>query len=101
MCKTSYILPAEYVNPLTIVPSSQDASIGNSTTFQCLYKDGSPDEVMWYKKDGSLPIGRHSVDKGLLTIMKVDSKDEGTYVCKVNTGGREVTVEAHLKVECE
>ena len=83
------------------MPASQVAYMGNSTTFQCHYRDGSQDKVTWLKKGGSLPNGRHSVDNGALTITEIELQDEGTYVCQVNTGEREITVEADLDVQCK
>ena len=59
------------------------------------------DKVTWQKKDGSLPSGRHFIDNGELTITDIDIQDEGTYVCKVNTGSRVLTVEASLDVQCK
>lgn len=87
------------MNPLTIVPDRQVAFTGNSTTFQCHYRDGSQDAVTWLRKDGSLPDGRHFTDEGTLTITNIELQDEGTYVCKVNIGIREITVEAFLDVQ--
>lgn len=89
------------MNPLAVVPTSQVAFTGNNTTFLCHYRDGSQDEVTWQKKGGSLPNGRHSIDSGELTITDIDLQDEGTYVCRVNTGARELTVEANLDVQCK
>lgn len=96
-----FFFSTEFVNPLTIVPASQVAYIGNGTTFQCHYRDGSQDKVTWLKKGGSLPNGRHSVDNGVLTITEIELQDEGTYVCKVNTAERKITVEAYLDVQCK
>ena len=96
-----FFFATEFVNPLTIVPASQVAFIGNHTTFQCHYRDGSQDKVNWLKKGGSLPKGRHSIDNGALTITEVELQDEGMYVCQVNTVEREITVEAYLDVQCK
>ena len=75
--------------------------VGNNTTFQCYYRDGSQDEVTWQKKDGALPSGRHVLDQGILTITDADLDDAGTYVCKVNTGVQDLTIEAKLEVQCK
>ena len=96
-----YLFLTEYVNPLTVVPASQVGFTGNSTTFQCHYRDGAQEDVTWQKKGGSLPSGRHSTDNGALTITDIDLQDEGTYVCKVNAGGKELSVEAILDVKCK
>ena len=88
-------------SPLTITPSTQFALVGNSTTFQCHYRDGSQDEVKWEKKDGVLPSDRHLVDKGVLTITDLESQDAGTYVCRVNTGAGDLAIEAKLEVQCK
>ena len=97
----SFFFSTEYVNPLTVVPASEIGFTGNRTTFQCHYRDGAQEEVTWQKKGGLLPSGRHFTDNGALTITDIELQDEGTYVCKVNAGGRELTVEAFLDVHCK
>ena len=73
--------------------------VGENATFECHYRDGPQDEVTWEKKDGALPNGRHFVDKGVLTITDTEKSDAGVYVCRVNTGIKDLTMEAKLEVQ--
>lgn len=72
---------------------------GKNATFQCYYRDGPQDEVTWQKEDGSLLSVRHVVDKGVLTITNVTAEDKGTYVCSVNTGLQDLTLQVTLEVK--
>lgn len=52
------------------------------------------------QKDGSsLPLGRHSIDGGNLTISDVAEEDRGVYVCGVSNDAAALSVEAELLVE--
>lgn len=85
--------------PLTVKPTSQNVLTGMNATFQCYYRDGPQDEVMWEKEDGSLLSSRHVVEKGFLTIENVTVQDKGTYVCRVKTGAQDLTLQVTLKVK--
>lgn len=83
------------------MPSTKKVLVGSNATFECQYRDGSQDEVTWEKKDGALPNGRYFVDKGVLTITDAEKSDAGMYVCRVNTGIKDLTVEVKLEVQCK
>lgn len=83
------------------MPSTKVILVGNNATFQCQYRDGSQDEVSWEKKNGALPNGRHFLDQGVLTITDAEKSDAGVYVCRVNTGIKELVMEAKLEVQCK
>lgn len=83
------------------MPSTKKVLVGNNVTFECQYRDGSQDEVTWEKKDGALPNGRYFVDEGVLTITDAEKSDAGMYVCRVNTGIKDLTVEVKLEVQCK
>lgn len=83
------------------MPSTKKVLVGNNATFECQYRDGSQDEVTWEKKDGALPNGRYFVDEGVLTITDAEKSDAGMYVCRVNTGIKDLTVEVKLEVQCK
>ena len=70
-------------------------------TFKCQYRDGSQDEVTWEKKTGALPNGRYFVNEGVLASTDAEKSDAGIYVCRVNTGIKELTMEAKLEVQCK
>ncbi|CAG4961810.1 unnamed protein product [Parnassius apollo] len=52
------------------------------------------------QKDGSeLPVGRHSLDDGNLTIIDIEEEDRGVYVCTATNEADEVSVETELLIE--
>ena len=94
-------MPDKPGSPLTVTPSTTVILVGNSVTFKCQYRDGSQDEITWEKKTGTLPNGRYFVNEGVLTITDAEKTDAGIYVCKVNTGINDLTMEARLEVQCK
>ena len=83
------------------MPSTKVTLVGNNATFECQYRDGPQDEVTWEKKNGALPNGRYFVGEGVLTITDTGMSDEGIYVCRVNTGIKDLAMEAKLEVQCK
>ncbi|CAK1601459.1 unnamed protein product [Parnassius mnemosyne] len=56
--------------------------------------------LRWARKDGSeLPVGRHSLDDGNLTIIDIEEEDRGVYVCTATNEADEVSVETELLIE--
>ncbi|KAG6438564.1 hypothetical protein O3G_MSEX000063 [Manduca sexta] len=78
------------------------ARLGATLALPCVvaHAHHDPPVVRWTRKDGSeLPVGRHSLDDGNLTIVDVSEEDRGVYVCTASNEAAAVTVETELLVE--
>ncbi|KAM3959595.1 borderless [Aphomia sociella] len=79
------------------------ARLGDSVTMPCAI-DPQPHHLSptlhWTRKDGTeLPVERHSLADGNLTISSVAEEDRGVYICTVSNEAAAVAVEAELLVE--
>ncbi|XP_039223672.1 basement membrane-specific heparan sulfate proteoglycan core protein isoform X11 [Crotalus tigris] len=71
--------------PIRIETSSTAISEGQTLDLNCLVAGQSQARVMWYKREGALPV--HSQIFGTrLRISQVSAADSGEYVCYVNDG---------------
>ncbi|KAL7976139.1 hypothetical protein Chor_008236, partial [Crotalus horridus] len=71
--------------PIRIETSSTAISEGQTLDLNCLVAGQSQARVMWYKREGALPV--HSQIFGTrLRISQVSVADSGEYVCYVNDG---------------
>ncbi|XP_032087651.1 basement membrane-specific heparan sulfate proteoglycan core protein isoform X2 [Thamnophis elegans] len=71
--------------PIRIEMSSTVISEGQTLDLNCLVAGQSQAQVMWYKREGALPV--HSQIFGTrLRISQVSAADSGEYVCYVNNG---------------
>ena len=90
------------VNTLVIKPKEKTAQIGDSVTFSCHYrKKGFNSGIVWKKKGGTLPVGRHSAQGGQLSLSDIQKEDKGTYECSIITSSGLVTAEAKLIMHCK
>jgi dystroglycan 1 len=70
--------PSAIISPRTV-----SMSAGRTVEFRCDVT-GSPHPVIqWIKEGGALPVGRHSVQGGVLTLYDIARGDEGQYICVV------------------
>ena len=70
---------------ILVQPTFRTAFLNESATFQCAPDKNVYATISWSKKDGSLPVGRHSIIKGTLFIKNVVISDNGVYVCTIRT----------------
>ncbi|KAJ2942516.1 hypothetical protein O0L34_g1980 [Tuta absoluta] len=79
------------------------ARLGQALTLPCapqLLPHHPPPTLHWARKDGSdLPVGRHSLDGGNLTIADISEEDRGVYVCTASNAASSASVETELLIE--
>lgn len=83
-------------------PQDAVALTGERVVFECVI-DGEPTpNVFWRREDGKMPIPRARIldDKSLL-IDKVQTADEGLYICDGENVVGTITAKASLVVNCK
>ena len=70
---------------ILVQPTFRTAFLNESAKFQCAPDKNVYATISWSKKDGSLPVGRHSTIKGTLFIKNVVISDNGVYICTIRT----------------
>ncbi|KAI5633249.1 immunoglobulin domain-containing protein [Phthorimaea operculella] len=79
------------------------ARLGQALTLPCapqLLPHHPPPTLHWARKDGAdLPVGRHSLDGGNLTIADISEEDRGVYVCTASNAASAASVETELLIE--
>ncbi|KAF4522226.1 hypothetical protein B566_EDAN009070 [Ephemera danica] len=64
------------------------------------HEDARPPTVSWVRKDGGdLPIGRHVLSSGNLTMRGLKSEDSGVYLCTASNEAARLVAETELLVE--
>ena len=84
---------------ILVQPTFRIAFLNESATFRCAPDKNVYATISWSKKDGSLPVGRHSINKGTLFIKNVVISDNGVYVCTIHTyeGTAQAAVTLNIK----
>ena len=70
---------------ILVKPAVMIVALNESAKFQCTPDKNVVATISWTKKDGSLPVGRHAIVKGILYMKNVINSDNGMYVCTIRT----------------
>lgn len=78
--------------------------LGETVEMHCSARDKYTDDdrslITWTRKDGLvLPIGRHTIEGGNLTVENVTADDRGVYVCSAINEAASIESDAELLVE--
>jgi immunoglobulin superfamily member 9B len=90
---------------MTLKPKSVYINkLGESVEMHCSAKDIHTDDdrslIAWTRKDGlALPLGRHTVNGGNLTIDNIIAEDRGVYTCTASNEAAKIEVDAELMIE--
>ncbi|KAK7580643.1 hypothetical protein V9T40_001272 [Parthenolecanium corni] len=72
---------------------------GGSITLECKASGNPVPNIMWSRKDSSLPSGEKTIEGFSITLDKVDRHQAGVYQCTASNGvGDPVTVDMQLDV---
>lgn len=88
---------------ISVSPMRQTVSVGGEVTFRCSVEGSEVAQVQWIRADGrSLPARAVVGADRALTFQKVESTDEGRYICiAANRFGRKSQEEVSLTVSEE
>lgn len=78
--------------------------LNDTVTMHCCAQDKHTDDdrtnISWTRKDGiPLPLHRHFVSGGNLTIQNVNPADRGVYVCSATNEAATIETDAELMIE--
>lgn len=84
------------------MPSNQTILTDQTAEFACRVGGDPPPEILWRRHDGKMPVGRGRImDDKSLRIERVNSEDQGTYICEAENGVGTISANATLTVHCE
>ncbi|XP_077266288.1 roundabout homolog 2 [Temnothorax americanus] len=89
-----------HVKPFFLaMPSNQTILTDQTAEFACRVGGDPEPEILWRRNDGKMPIGRaHILNDKSLHIERVNSQDQGTYICDAENGVGAISASATLTV---
>jgi len=83
-----------------IDPDRYKTAVGGDVTFRCVVNGNGRDgaSIRWMRADGRALPGHATTQRELLVMRRVDSTDQGRYICVVRTAHGRSQAEAQLTV---